>query len=58
MKQKKPMNLVLAIFLLVAAIVMFWETLLVGPNSRTFLAIVMVLTSIVLIRRWVVGEAS
>ena len=52
------MNLVLAVFLLVAAIVMFWETFLAGPNSRTLLAVVMLLTSIVLIRRWVVGEVS
>lgn len=57
MKQRKPMNLVLAIILLVAAIVAFWETFLVGPNSRTILAVVMLLTSVVLIRRWVVGEA-
>ncbi|MCC6602977.1 MAG: hypothetical protein IT327_07195 [Anaerolineae bacterium] len=57
MKQRKPMNLVLAIILLVAAIVAFWEIFLVGPNSRTILAVVMLLTSVVLIRRWVVGEA-
>lgn len=58
MKQRKPMNLVLAVFLVVAAIVIFWETFLAGPNSRTLLAVVMLLTSIVLIRRWVVGEVS
>ncbi|MCB8975846.1 MAG: hypothetical protein H6657_00265 [Ardenticatenaceae bacterium] len=58
MKQRKPMNLALAVFLLVAAFVVFWETLLAGPSARTFLAIVMVITSIVLIRRWFVGETT
>lgn len=57
MKQRKSRNLILAIFLLLASMVMLWETLLVGPNSRTIMAVVLVITSIVLIRRWFVGEA-
>ena len=52
------MNLIGAVFLLIAALVIIWETLLAGPSARTFLAIVMVITSIVLIRRWVVGETT
>jgi membrane-bound ClpP family serine protease len=56
MKQRKPINLVVAVICLVAAVVMFWETLVVGFNSRTILAIVNLAVGIVLLRRWYQGN--
>lgn len=58
MKQKKPINLVVAVICLVAAVVMFWETLLVGFNSKTILAIVTLMAGIVLLRRWYQGNEA
>jgi hypothetical protein len=56
MKQRKILNLVLAIFLLLVAIVIIWETLLVGFNSRTILGVVNLVVSVVLFRRWYQGD--
>lgn len=56
MKQRKPINLVVAVICLFAAVIMFWETLLVGFDFRTILAIVILIASIVLLRRWYQGN--
>jgi membrane-bound ClpP family serine protease len=56
MKQRKTLNLVIAIICLLGFILMFWETLLVGFNARTILAIVSLIAGIVLLRRWYQGD--
>jgi hypothetical protein len=52
MKQRKHINLVVAVICLLAAVVMFWETLLMGFTSTTILAMVSLAAGIVLLRRW------
>jgi hypothetical protein len=56
MEQRKTLNLVVAVICLLAALIMFWETLLMGFNSRTILAVVNLAAGIVLLRRWYQGD--
>ena len=58
MKQRKKLDLIVAVICLLAAALMFWETLLAGFTARTLLALVAVAASIVLLRRWYLGEVS
>ena len=58
MKQRKKLDLIVAVICLLAAAFMFWETLLTGFTARTLLALVAVAASIVLLRRWYLGEVS
>ncbi len=57
MKGRKTLDLIVGLFCLLAALIMFWETLLLGVNTRTFLAVILLASSIVLLRRWYLGEA-
>lgn len=56
MKQRKNLDLVMGVFCLLAAVVMFWETLLLGVNTRTFLAVILLVSSIVVLCRWYLGK--
>ena len=58
MKQRKWMDLLVAMMCMLAAVVILWETVLVGITTRTIFAVIAAAAGIVLLRRWYMGGVA
>jgi hypothetical protein len=56
MAQRKTINLIVAVICLFSAVIMLWETLVLGVSIRTVLAVVTLLAGVMLLRRWHQGN--